>query len=658
MEALFRDVKAISFGKVATFKLPPDPSQWITEILKYFHEKYPWAGKYITSVELKEKKPEEGYGLGWVEVASTSDGKSSSVKIPVMIKDNELYPMDVIIDRKGRHYTMTPKRLDEALFRPDLFEKLVEPEELKDQSHVAPFSFDDRYPTQRQGYFGSGFFKQSLLNDIKETLIAEDIAGVAETLSKDDDLNKCALNNEAYYKCLEILYEAEKHTKTASVDYEDEIDPTVMQVVRLPRAQYLLKTANPRAYKPVKKILDRPTALAKLGEQIVGVVDRMGRMTVTSNTTLIKAAAEEEMPDVAAETGEYEVSTITGSPMKGIVFSTLVNPKGDEVPIRLFSGSGSGYAMQDEIMGRKTKGVVPKDIPSSPAKGFGVMFWQSGGKVKATEPVFVTGTGKDEATPVIDAHTAMGETVRLIPSPVKEATPSEGGLMIPAQAQFHALTGKSVPLAGTGEDVAKNASLKSRHRRVFIRSNGHGRFSFLGGCGIDKLSRDETTNIDFDDAIFLATSIGMSPEFAETKLAVAMRNPDGTTTSGLHTIVTVEEFEKQAEQKLLPHKDSLMSFMGSLRQNLVKEAVVLEDQDTIDKVLALNFINPDNIKVFVEYLPGLEEAQEKLNKLLLSSRIGLDELDEPALMNSIAGLEKTIQGLRILLHTQPDGSVS
>jgi len=653
MEALFQDVKAISFGKVATFKLPPDPGRWINEILKHFHEKYPWAGKYITSVDLKEKKPEEGYGLGWVEVSASTDGEASSVKIPILIKDNELYPMDVIIDRKQRFFPMTPKRLDEALFRPDLFERLVDSEDLKGKGSVGPFGFEDRYPPARQGYYGSGIFKQSsLLEAIKHTLIKDDLSKVAKIIAEDPELNKCALNNDAYYKCLEVLSNVEKTAKKASLNYEDEITPTVMQVVRMPRARYLLKTANPRAYCPTEKTLDRPTALAKLGDHIVTVADQLGRITFTTDSVLTKNA-EEPSPENAADPGEYKVFTITGSPLTGIVFPSLVNTSGDEVPVRLFSAHGNGYSMQDEIAGEKVRGLTPKDIPSSPPKGFGVMFWQSNGKLKATEPLFITATGTDESTPVLEAHTAMGESARLIRAPVKDPTPADGGLMIPQAAQFHALSGKAIPLSGSA-DVAKNAGLRTRNRRVHISSHGHGRFSFRGGCGLDKLAKSETTNLDYDNALFLATAIGMSPEFAETKLAAAMRYSDGTNTSGLHTIVTIDEFEKKAENKLNRHKDSLASFMSSLRQDLVKEAVILEDQETIDKVLALNFLNPDNIKVFVEYLPSLEEAQQRLNRLLLGARLGLDEMDESALMNAISGLEKTIQGLKILLHTQPD----
>jgi hypothetical protein len=665
MEPLFRDVKELSFGKIAVYKLPADPSQWITEIIKHFHEEYPWAGKYLTSVELKEKKPEEGYGLGWVEIASSTGEDVTRVKIPVIIKDNELMPMDVIIDKKGNYTPMTPRRLDESLFRPDLFEKLVDQEELKDQSEDSPFSFQDRYPPQRYGYYGSGFFTptsvsgygtyktSSLIDTIKDTLLDDDIERLAKRLADDSELKKYALSNAAFMKHLNTLHELEKkgQRKVASINYESEIDPTVMQVVRLPKARYLLKTANPYAYHQIRKELDRPTALARLGEDIVKVADSRGSLTVTTNSCIVKNAEAEEMQSTG-ETATYQVSTIAGSPVTGIVFSSMVNFAGEDVPVRLFC-SEQGYAMQDEIVGKKVKGLSSKEIPAGPPKGFGVFFWDEDGKTKSTEPVFVASVGRDEGSVGIEVQTMMGDMQRIIPTPVKSAVPSGEGLMIPSHAKFYSIKSDTpLPLIGSNEEVEKISSLKGIDKKITIRSIGSGRYNFYGRCGIEKLSKKATLNLDYHDALFLATTIGMSPEFAETKLAQAVKHGN-TTVTGLHPITPIEEFEKKAEQKIKIARTPVTAYIDSLRQDLVKEAVIFEDEDTVDKVLALNFISPENIKTFVEYLPALEETMQKLNKLLIASRLGLEDLEETALTSTIEGLEKTIDGLKTLLHTTP-----
>ena len=246
----------------------------------------------------------------------------------------------------------------------------------------------------------------------------------------------------------------------------------------------------------------------------------------------------------------------------------------------------------------------------------------------------------------------MGEKKRILPSPVEALTPSgESEVMVPAAAKFHPIKGdKPIPLADTSEVVAKTAALKSKDRRFTIQAINKNRFNFYGKCGLDKIARKYKSRLDYDDAVFLGTALGMSPEFAEAKLASAIQW-DEVTITGLYPLIPIEEYEKKAEMKLASNKDALQSYMGSLKQDLIKEAVIFDDEDTVDNVLGLNFVNPDNIKVFVEYLPQLQETQQKLIKLLVSARLGLKELDENALRNSIEGLEKTINGLKLLLHT-------
>ena len=655
MEPLFRDVKELSFGKVATFKLPADPSQWVTEILKHFHEEHPWVGKYLTSVEIKEKNPEEGYGIGWVQVSSNNGEQAMSVKVPILIKENELHPLDLLIDKKGKYHPLTPKRLDEALFKTDIFERTVDEDEmgLKQQELVSPFGYEDRYPPQRWGYLGGGSFKiGSLLEAIKDTIYDEDLKKVAQVLGDDEVLQKHAFANKHYVKCWKVLQEAESGVvKKASLNVHDEIDGSVMQILRLPHAQYLLKTANPNAYAPTKEKLDRPTALMKLGEAIVKVVDTRGALTVTTNTSKVKAAAEEGY-EATNETAKYTVLSLTGSPMGGIVFSGLYNFNGDEIPLKLLC-TEQGYALQDEIVGKKTNGVTADQISSGPPKGFGTFFWTREGSIKATEPVFVSGTENTTEGPSYIVHTMMGDQKKIIPSAVKEPTGAGDQLMIPATAKFHPISDdKPIPVLSSEEAAEKTSSYKAVDKKFTITAIDGQRFNFTGRCGLQKLSRDETHGLNFDDAVFLATTMGLSPEFAETKLGQAMQY-NNTTVTGVYPLKTIKDYEMEAEAKLAYLQGPVMGFMNSLRQNLDKEAVIFEDDTTIDKVLALNFINPDNIKTFVEFIPSLEETQQKLSELLFASRVGLEELDESALLNSILGLEKTLDGLRTLLNTLP-----
>lgn len=89
-----------------------------------------------------------------------------------------------------------------------------------------------------------------------------------------------------------------------------------------------------------------------------------------------------------------------------------------------------------------------------------------------------------------------------------------------------------------------------------------------------------------------------------------------------------------------------------LRHDLVKEAAAIDDEGTVDKVLALNFINPENLATFVEYLPELEECSEKLAEMLLMSYLGMKELPEGAIERSMKSLEDVTRGLKAIAHAE------
>jgi hypothetical protein len=101
--------------------------------------------------------------------------------------------------------------------------------------------------------------------------------------------------------------------------------------------------------------------------------------------------------------------------------------------------------------------------------------------------------------------------------------------------------------------------------------------------------------------------------------------------------------EKQAKLKPI-----LKEYAQSIRQNLIKEAAVIDDPEVVDNVLATNFINEDNINDFVNNIDKLEKVNSKLAELLVAARMGLKDVDEMAIKKAIEGLNKTISGLNKL----------
>ena len=87
----------------------------------------------------------------------------------------------------------------------------------------------------------------------------------------------------------------------------------------------------------------------------------------------------------------------------------------------------------------------------------------------------------------------------------------------------------------------------------------------------------------------------------------------------------------------------------SLSVCLLKEAAAISratDEDTVDSVLALNFVTPENTHAFIASLPELEVALAKLAELLVATRLGLKDVPEPAVSSALRGLDRTIDGLK------------
>jgi hypothetical protein len=96
---------------------------------------------------------------------------------------------------------------------------------------------------------------------------------------------------------------------------------------------------------------------------------------------------------------------------------------------------------------------------------------------------------------------------------------------------------------------------------------------------------------------------------------------------------------------------ALGDFPYHLRRNLVKEAAVLQG-DTVDNILAMGFINPENISTFISYLPELDKTASELCEMLVASRLGMTQIPEGACERAVKAVEEVIEGLHQLEMSQ------
>jgi hypothetical protein len=195
------------------------------------------------------------------------------------------------------------------------------------------------------------------------------------------------------------------------------------------------------------------------------------------------------------------------------------------------------------------------------------------------------------------------------------------------------------------QPAQKTAAVRNAPNTVVLSCNGA--FNLQGGCGLEKLSRDYRYELDPVTTEFMLGLLGVDGNLAKTKMAKA-RKKGMVKLSGLKTIYTLAERYQESEKTAA----EVMREMPALRRDLIKEAAALEDENTVDKVLALNFINPENLSTFVEYLPELEHTSEQLAEMLLYSYMGLKDVPEEAVERCMTHLEEVSAGLKAIQHAE------
>jgi len=99
-------------------------------------------------------------------------------------------------------------------------------------------------------------------------------------------------------------------------------------------------------------------------------------------------------------------------------------------------------------------------------------------------------------------------------------------------------------------------------------------------------------------------------------------------------------------EKVARVKEIIKGIAKDLRVDLVKEASILTDPNSADVVLSLNFINDESLGGYIDNIPEMKKVLSDLSGLLIASRMGLSDIDETAVKNSMKGLDEVITGLQ------------
>lgn len=684
----------LTFEKIAMpVRLSESPDNWQREIAGEIYKQLPFLGDYAVNVMLDRVEPQRGYAMGSVEVSNRSmspepdQQKLPRVRIPIIVKDRLMAPLDTFMD-DGGVYPLTESRLREKLFRTETFE-------ISERKPTDKSMMDQLYPPFRTNhgmgssgsdmigkyahdaeaarrsavartkaeaaanptYYGDGGKEAavggSLVEAISNTVSEKQAEDFLKQITSDEALTLQFSNNETLQKlAFRILSRQSPSVEKRAEALLESIKPTVVQFQKLASGNFLVKWANAGAFAPQSMEVSPGDANAMAGQDLSKM--KPGQATTFGAEKAQAVSIVGGMTRVT-EPGLYKALSVDGN--QEIVGHVLpiIDLKMQPLELLLFA-SPKGYSVQDDIAGTRLPDQgAPPSGPIHQAQGDGAVIFASPenpSAFRALPPMTVQNTAQTpDGSFELHGTDAFGQQLTMVLAPGLQAVQEmgEGQYAVPAEAQWLPLT--NLMMLSTTEDSENVGASQKMPSTVEVGSTGQGEFN-MDGMPLSKVASSQKGFLKTADAVFLLTSMGLEPEVAEGVLKVAEERRvsfEKVKIAGLRNIVPIATLRAQMTKEAMPE---IANFPYELRKNLIKEASVLDDADTADKVLATNFINPENVNMFSKYLPDFDQASMKLAEMLVAARLGLKPIDEGAVERAMHGVEEVIEGLKLLRQKQ------
>lgn len=501
--------------------------------------------------------------------------------------------------------------------------------------------------------------RPSLLMAIASTIREKDREAFIDKVAADPTL-VAGFSRSGISKVLVEAFDNTKYASTADVmqTLADRIDPTCVTIQRLPGGDFLFKSAANTAFNPQSaqgQVVPGPEAADAIGAGSAQAMQPGQTATAVADPVEppnplaeqeAEAPAMEGNEKVCDEFGEWLVQDAMGNRLLGWVFPMTLAWDGNFTPqpLALFT-NGSAYAFQDAIAGELVgkSCTFPVDVP----RGDGVFYSVENGRAICTSPLTIgsAAAGPDGQTSFM-GQDLMGAPVQVhVAEGIGQPTRvSDTEYALPSTWKFMRLNNQT-QLATDPSQMNKMAAIKEMNSGVTLFYNGT--YNLEGGCGLSKLAQEFRYDLDPMTAEFMLGVLGVHGTVAKQKVAEARRK-GSVKLAGLKSITLLSERYNEATKTA----SEMIEKLPNLQRDLLKEAASVQDEGTVDSMLALNFINPENMAVFVSYMPELEQSSEKLAEMLLSCYVGMNQLPEGAIERGMKNLEEVISGLKSLQHSE------
>ncbi len=648
---LTRKLRGPEFEKLAAkFILGDNPSTYPSELIAHLYKQHPYLGKYQVNISIQGQDDSQGYLYGVFLVSQPSDvpapdgtqqmgqvinqgqpapDKENSVRVPIIVENKKAYSYDVFITPDGRFLPLNEMRVAAAMFDAGPYAVAPMPKNLSGGSGAMP--------AEPSGMHGGG--SQLGPNQVEKRASALSAANLDKD-TVETFLNQVAANerlldaadlNPAFSSSLsKIAHLVDNHQPVTAASDSPDFDAAIVTKVG---GGYVIKTASANGF-AVEEHFIRNVDGHTLPRDVRNALSTQSAVLLSSNNTKLGSVETTTGLTDIADTGIFSVLDKHGNAHRAAVISDVVTLDGRSSDLKLVVGP-KGSSVQDKVAGVRCGDLDLESLAGSDPLGEGVFVYKTAGAV--SEPL-------DIKHAVFDVKT--GDTSYIYESPlrgkgsiklanVRKPVQTKGNdFLIPEDSAFVPMQFNAKFQSDTVL-IEKVAARTSYINKVKVTSDGR-EYSFEG-APVNEL--EKKAFLDRDSALLVMGVLGDSPEGALSKLAEASEK-------GESTFVASSRVTKTETPEVVTTEEAKVASV--IKLNLVKEAAVLNNSETVDSVLSLNFITPENVQGYLDALPIFEESASKLAELLVGVRLGLSDIPEPAVASSLSGIERAITGLKKL----------
>lgn len=646
-------VEAPEVQDMSLTKLDSDTAAWPEEIIQKLRERAPKTSGMSTMVKFMKKDDENGTATGSI-ILNSAD---TAVVIPVIIKEFMLYPLDVMI-AKRKILPLTPDYLETVMSNNEVFKKI---EEYPTYGGLGRFEdanlWNAVYPPSlgRYAYASAGYPVMDMISDTLDgTPLLEWVKANPEYAvgfhkhGHMDLIKKVAhlkpVNMNEYMQSAEKLIP--KNIKMLAYDGPN---------------KYSILSSSDKVFSPAIDKTDRVGAMQFLStisdhaEDDINDVDQNGEkllMLPEGGEGVFLAKSHQDVVEEAKEFGVYTVKNKNGVSIEGVVVPHVIDFNQDRVDVKLFLGNTMS-TVQNNIWG--VRAVNSRFHPewSCPRAGqTGTFVYQPDKKhAVATIPVTIRSVCDDCGIIKIKAADTTGRPYHLaIASKMglkRIGVLPEGDYLIPKEMRWTVMEGFGEVTNSAYSYAVKTAGGTLTSTPVKLSPNGYELYSLRGVNKYASAAGWDHTNLSRVQAKFLLASLGCGNE----KIAEAFKTAKFRGVADIHGLNFLPlKSEKIASN--IPKAQAAMKIAAILRKDCIKEASYIDNSQTVDALLSLNFISPDNISKFVGKIPHFKGTISNLASALIASRLGLTDIPEEACTVAMGKLVEVVDGLERLRASQ------